>query len=496
MTSHAAAEEQSQPESNSRLRARRLRARRIKVEELHLGTLTAEARHSTLGEVCGVLEDLSLTGMAIVVHRAAPSASLVFIGDRLERLRISCDEGTFYEGDASVRRVSERDGDLVLGIELESRGIDLGELYRLGTRHGFAERLHAVLANAHAMSISTEFKAWVADLRADLETTRHFLDAEERALESLDQFSREQALSSYLDEIAEQVVERMNAASHELGDLVGGLPEDQHPHYRAYFRAHVLPLLSHSPLLRRAYEKPLGYAGDYEMMNMLYRDHAEGTSLFAKALNIYAAQEPAAQANINRLTYLGGKLREAVEASGGAPVRLASIGCGPARELSLLLEQSPELGPQLDVALIDQEERVITYCERTLGPLAARTGARVQFIRESIRRLLTTKQLSAALGERDFVYSAGLFDYLNKRSFSALLNALYGDLAPGGQLAIGNVAAHNPTRWFMEYCLDWFLIHRSPADLLAFAEELQPKPTRIEIDAEPLGVNLFLRVWK
>jgi hypothetical protein len=48
----------------------------------------------------------------------------------------------------------------------------------------------------------------------------------------------------------------------------------------------------------------------------------------------------------------------------------------------------------------------------------------------------------------------------------------------------------------MEYCLDWFLIHRSHEELHAFAKELQPEPSRVEVDAEPLGVNLFLRVWK
>ena len=149
-----------------------------------------------------------------------------------------------------------------------------------------------------------------------------------------------------------------------------------------------------------------------------------------------------------------------------------------------------------EIALIDQEDRAITFAERTLGPLAAKHGARVQFIKESVRRLLTTKKLSAALGERDFIYSAGLFDYLNQRSVTALMSALYEALIPGGQLAIGNVAAHNPTRFFMEYALDWFLIHRSPEDLLAFAQALDPTPSRMMVDSEPLGVNLFLRLWK
>lgn len=353
-----------------------------------------------------------------------------------------------------------------------------------------------MIGTAHTTQISVEFKAWVADLRADLETTKNFLDSEEQALESLDLFSREQALQGYLAEVAPQVVDRMTAASHELRLRVEHLPEDQHPAHRAYFRAHVLPLITESPLLRRAFEKPLGYAGDYEMMNMLYRDHAEGSSLFAKALNVYGAREPAAQAVINRLTYLADKIGRALEASPDRRLRLASIGCNPARELSPLLEQNPELGERLDVALIDQEPRVITFCERTLGPLAARTGARVQFIRESVRHLLTARQLSTALGERDFIYSAGLFDYLNSRSFDALLTTLYEALAPEGQLALGNFAAHNPTRWFMEYCLDWFLIHRSPEDLTGFAKDLKPVPHRIEVDSEPLGVNLFLRIWR
>ena len=103
-----------------------------------------------------------------------------------------------------------------------------------------------------------------------------------------------------------------------------------------------------------------------------------------------------------------------------------------------------------------------------------------------------TRQLSTTLGRCDLIYSAGLFDYLSLRSFQALLGALYDALSPGGLLAVGNVASHNPTRWFMEYCLDWFLIHRSRDELLALGAQLHPHPSKLWVDAEPLGVNLFL----
>ncbi len=439
------------------------------------------------------MEDLSLSGMALVIPRATSETTVALIGDRLDKLEVFCPAGLIYRGSANVRRVSERGDELVLGVEVQSRGIDLAEVYRLGTRHGFAERLEAAVGAIDA-GVSPRFKAWVADLRAYLERMKDFLDREESMLENLDRFSREQALWAYRQETAPRVIERLNRASRELGEFARVFSEDQHQAHRTYYQAQLLPLMQQSPIFKRASLKPLGYAGDYEMMNMLYRDHVEGTSLFAAVLNLYAGQEPAARAVVNRLSYLAEKLEAAI--GDGRKVRVASIGCGPAQEISHLLERRPELGQYLDIALIDQEERVLTFCERTLAPYVQKTGVRIDFIRESVRRLLATRQLKDALGERDLIYSAGLFDYLDTRSFSALLAALHAALAPGGQLVIGNYSEPNPSRYFMEYCLDWYLIHRNEQELRAFAEALEPRPSRIEVDSEPLGLNIFLNTWK
>ena len=49
-----------------------------------------------------------------------------------------------------------------------------------------------------------------------------------------------------------------------------------------------------SPFMHRIFAKPLGYAGDYEMVNMILRDPCEGSSLFAKLLNVFIlSQVPA-----------------------------------------------------------------------------------------------------------------------------------------------------------------------------------------------------------
>jgi extracellular factor (EF) 3-hydroxypalmitic acid methyl ester biosynthesis protein len=484
----------SSPPSRALRKAEKLRTRRIRVEDLGLGTVVAHAALSSV-TIEAEVEDLSQYGVALVFPTARLGAALVLAGDRLMGLVLETGNSVLYEGSGLVRRVMERGADTVLGLELDGAGINLAEVYRHGTRRGFAERLRVAEAALRLDQVSAGFKAYVADLRAYLEAMRQFFDTEEKALAAEDQMTQHDALNQYLAEATPPFVQRLNLFVMELTSLVADLTDEQHEVYRAYLRTHIMSFFLHSPFMRRAYQKPLGYAGDYEMMNMLYRNHAEGDSLFAKVVNLYATQEGAAKANINRVEYIGGEIRRIVEAR-GSTVRLASIGCGPTYEIRKLLEQSPELGPRLEIALIDQEERSIAYCERTLGPLGARTGAHIDFIRESIRRLLTTRALSQALGERELIYSAGLFDYLSAAAFSRLLATLYEALTPGGVLLIGNVATHNPSRWSMEYYGDWFLIHRSPDELRSAAALLDPKPAQVEVTSEPSGINLFLRIVK
>jgi len=428
-----------------------------------------------------------------LIAKRADEGGLVLSGDRLEGVRLAVGEQVLYSGEALVRRVSEESHEWVLGVELQDRGIDLDALYRLDHRVSIAERLRTAVGEHEGVSL--EFKAWVADLLDFFEATKQCLDREEAALAESDLWTREEATRDCVAEAAPVVCERLNRASVELARFVADFDDLEHSVYRRFYRRHLCKFYHRAPLLRRAYYKPLGYAGDYEMMNMLYRDHGEGDTLFGKVLNLYACQEAAALANINRIAYFNRRIRAMIDETPEGRVRIASIGCGPSHEIRKLLEEHPELGERIDIALVDQEERAIQYCERTLAPLAARTGARIHFIGESIRRLLTARSLGQALGKRDLIYSAGLFDYLSDRSFEALLRALYGATAEGGHMFIGNVNLNtNTTKWAMEYASDWYLIHRTAQQLLDLAEGLPTTPRVLEVESEPLGVNLFLHI--
>jgi len=61
-----------------------------------------------------------------------------------------------------------------------------------------------------------------------------------------------------------------------------------------------------------------------------------------------------------------------------------------------------------------------------------------------------------------------------------------------GHMYIGNISVESTTRWFMEYATDWFVFHRTRDDMRRLAEKLLPRPRALRVEAERLGINLFL----
>jgi extracellular factor (EF) 3-hydroxypalmitic acid methyl ester biosynthesis protein len=296
-----------------------------------------------------------------------------------------------------------------------------------------------------------------------------------RALAAAPVAAEPAVLCTYLQEAIEDIRDDFAALAEDLD------PET-YTRRKAFCAALLHPLLAESPFLRRALEKPLGYAGDFEMMNMLYRDPWEGGTPLGSALNVCFTNEPAAIANKNRIAYLGKLIREK---AGNDSLRIASIGCGPAKEIEALLAEAPELGPRLDITLVDQEQLALDQCARTIPTAWLHKAGLRELLRDGW----------PGRGRRfDLIYSAGMFDYLGDRLFEAVTRKLFQTLAPGGELIIGNVAAHNPSRWVMEYFADWCLIHRTPTELVELGA--RSSGTQPWVDAESSGINLFLHTLK
>ncbi len=92
------------------------------------------------------------------------------------------------------------------------------------------------------------------------------------------------------------------------------------------------------------------------------------------------------------------------------------------------------------------------------------------------------------------VWSAGLFDYLDDRRFTFLLQRLYDVLEEGGELVIGNFSEENPSRSYMEIMMDWKLYYRDEDELIRLGVACGIPRNKIHVGQEPEGINLFLHL--
>ena len=344
--------------------------------------------------------------------------------------------------------------------------------------------------------VSSEFKVAMADMQTfflDLRLWMEQMELSVRAQPSGDRAATEQEV---LRRIQIPLMPAIKPMLERFEILAGVVEPELRPAYRAYLRRQIHPLLMCSPFLFRTYAKPLGYAGDYEMVNMMLGNPFEGGSMFAKLVNgIFLTTHPVT-AHQARIDYLKQKLAEEARrrALVGQPLRVFNLGCGPARAIQEFLSDE-DLSSRSELTLLDFNQETLDYTGRQLGNLRARhgRGTQIQMVRKSVHQIL--KEIGKPVAARyDLVYCAGLFDYLSDQICRKLVGYLYDLTAPGGLLLATNVSDMNPSRNLMEYVVDWHLIHRSPAQFASFSP-LDDHDSRA-VKAIGEGVNLTLEVRK
>ena len=119
-------------------------------------------------------------------------------------------------------------------------------------------------------------------------------------------------------------------------------------------------------------------------------------------------------------------------------------------------------------------------------------------VKKSVGQLLKGRGRTPGMGpdsKYDFLYCAGLFDYLTDPHCKQLMNIFYDMLAPGGLLVATNVDAANPIQQMLDYVLEWVLIYRSGRQLQAVAPDAAD-PELVTVNADPTSVNIYLEVRK
>ena len=420
--------------------------------------------------------------------------SIVQLSEVLHSLEIRTSDRVIYDGRAVVSGLVNTGLMLIVSVSLLDPWSELiglaGDRDTIRREIGqFVEewQSHQQIRPAYQLSVSR---------------LRSFLTALNRWLEHLDFDDVRGDAAAFKDQMFPDIAEPLVPTLLELfGDFerqAASIPEDERITHMRYAQDDLHPLLMRAPFVHRAYYKPLGYAGDYEMVNMMLRDAREGPTIYAQLINALYLQTGPAQAHRNRINILVDTLREHItrlrKQNPGTSPRILNVGCGPAIELQRLIRQSRAI-EICDITLIDFSQETLDYTAARLDEASEESGIKpkITLSHQSVHGLLrqaSRLDQSEAWGDYDIVYCAGLFDYLSDRVCTRLLGLFHQWCNAHGQILVTNVHPSNPARHWMEHLLEWYLIYRGESEMQSLGA---PFPSH-RVFTDDTGINIFLDI--
>ncbi len=203
------------------------------------------------------------------------------------------------------------------------------------------------------------------------------------------------------------------------------------------------------------YTQPHGYRGDFEIIDKIYQRHISSNPKYQK-WDIWFQQSAAPQAIRNRKTYFKKLLNEKCKKHQNG-LEVLNLASGPCRDILEFFEKSAtDKNVQFDCVEIDK--KAINYASHFLD----KHLTRVHFIAANIFKFFPSRKYP-------LIWSAGLFDYFDDKTFVRILQRFLPFVSKGGELVIGNFHPRNSTKNYMEFGL-WYLHHRTKEQLIALAQ--------------------------
>lgn len=431
------------------------------------------------------LRDVSIGGAGCV----ADGAPQEFEAGRAGLFRLTQSGQEIFRAQARLIRMQQGDRGVVVGLALKDRFFDLEKLVRLN-----AAALALQADAGFDRDVGIEYKGYCAEV---LNFVGGYLERIEKNLGPIESKLSASEAGDIVSSLAIAAAGPWRTLLESGNDLVIPYLGDKPSVIRmkAFTERVVTRELIGGASWRRSYLKPMGYPGDYQIMNYMYDAKPEGASLrdqFLHMLGVIAGKPIVSR--MEKLAELVVDKAALLQRAAPDPMRIMSIGCGPARELEQILDRA-EPDTRWRAMLIDQEVSALEFATRNAAALSAGGRLEVSGLNVSFKELFSAAPYRSETANQDVIYSAGLVDYFNPLLARKFVHRMYDLLRPGGRLIIGNVNnARTGTLWPMEFILDWSLYFRSRKEMVDMASSVEGAD--VSIVEDDLQAIYFLVVDK
>jgi hypothetical protein len=435
------------------------------------------------------IHNVSLGGVAAIAKEARDDE--LSVGDAV-RLTIQQSGLPIFESDAKVRWVEKTIFGSKIAFGFVDSFLEIDKLINRNLQAQIATR--SSLARSAAL-VPQDYRAFCADVLTLLRGYRALLDTN---LSVPSEFTRNFDHASVFEACETRLVQEWRTLWRTGNDIVRGLmgERERRDAVKEYTELALTPELRGGAIWDRSYAKPMGYPGDFGIMNQVYDWQRVGSNAYEMLLHRLGLE--VAECIKTRMEVVRADIGDAVAAKGAErTTRILSLGCGSAREVETWLAKSRATPPRVEFTLIDQEQQALDYAYRAAYPHIVHNEGRcrINCLHMSFTDVLRGTSGLQTLPPQDLIYSVGLIDYLTDRRAASLVRRLYDLVAPGGMLIVGNMNEMPQSNlWPMEFITDWSLNYRNEAQMLAWTEGLDPAGVRTV--TEPTGRVRLLYVGK
>ncbi|MCX7661196.1 MAG: PilZ domain-containing protein, partial [Candidatus Omnitrophica bacterium] len=322
---------------------------------------------------------------------------------------------------------------------------------------------------------------------------KDLLEYIERILKIISRISKEKEYNYQIEKELEELNNEIVLKGHSLEESLKDKKIIQK--VKENFRELIGTWAYRSIIMKRAFEKPRGYPGDYKMLEIIYDNKFISKNIIGLYFDSYFLRNPYAIAVKIRKDLLREILQNFLTKTELQKINILNIACGSCREIKELL---PNLTTNSSIRFtcLDWDEEALSFSKSVLLPLAGK-NIEFNFIKEDVMNLIKDEKIIQTLGRQNLIYSIGLIDYLPDRVLKRLVYILYQLLEKEGKLILTHKNKEKtfpplPPDWFC----DWKFVPRNKEEVMRLFYNCGIARSSILIDPDEFDYIYYFTVTK
>lgn len=274
---------------------------------------------------------------------------------------------------------------------------------------------------------------------------------------------------------------------HELLRQQANLHTDLAPGICVYMFRQAFPYLMQSYTNNHAYTKPLGYAGDYELLDMICDNKPKGDGRLGELIDKWVLELPFAHAIRERSEYIARLIFKIAKDWGAVvPIPITCLATASSRDVLTLVDNKD--APAMNITCLEMDSGAFIKPAKYIEELDAQS--QVSFFNDDLTKIGNGGG-NTFLHAQKVIFSSALLDHLEDEQVIELLNWAHERLMPNGFIILGQFHEDNPNRAYLEHILEWPLHYHEQELLRSLFKQSKFGKEDIHIDNPVEGVQMI-----